>query len=341
MREKRILIVRTDRVGDTIMITPMARELKKTFPDCFIATLTQPQNSDIMLNNPNVDKIISDDLKKETFREVTREIRKLKFTHGLLVFPTERAAYQMFLGGVRKRIMTGKKPYGIITMFHSVYRHNYIPLKHEADYCMDLARKIGVKTDNIQPEIFVTEQEKSQWNEILKSKGASPDDFKIFLHTGSKLSAPNWSEEKYLILIKGILDKFRNEKFRLILTAYEMTREFLNKLNELNNPNIINISGDITRLRHLISAISLADLMVCSSTGPLHIADSLDKKCIGIFCHRNMDCAKIWGVLNKKSVNIEVPAAFCDTVCSHDKQECHFEEGIEVEDVLKNIQIKR
>ena len=341
MRQKRILIVRTDRVGDTIMITPMARELKKTFPDSFIATLTQPENSDIMLNNPNVDKILTDDLKKETFWDVTSDIRRQKFTHGLLVLPTERAAYQMVLGGVRKRIMTGKKPYGIITMFNSVYRHNYIPLKHEADYCMDLARKMGVRTDNIQPEIFVTEQEKSQWNEILKSKGASPDDFKIFLHTGSRLSAPNWSEDKYLILIKGILDKFRNEKFRLILTAHEMTREFLNKINELNSPNIINISGDITRLRHLIAAISLADLMVCSSTGPLHIADALDKKCIGIFCHRNMDCAKIWGVLNKKSINIEVPASYCDTVCSTDKEECHFEEGIEVKDVLKNIQIKR
>jgi 3-deoxy-D-manno-octulosonic-acid transferase len=35
---KRVLIVRTDRIGDVIMITPVIRELRKTFPDSFIST---------------------------------------------------------------------------------------------------------------------------------------------------------------------------------------------------------------------------------------------------------------------------------------------------------------
>jgi heptosyltransferase-2 len=341
MKQKRILIVRTDRVGDTVMITPIARELKKTFPDCFVATLTQPSTSAVLMNNPNIDKILTDNLEKETFWDVTLEIRNLKFTHGLLVFPTERAAYQMFFGRVKKRIMTGTRLYGIITFFHSVSRNNYTPLKHEADYCMDLARKIGVETDNIQPEIFVTGNEQRQSLELLKSKGVMDDDFKIFLHTGSKLSAPNWSEEKYYLLIKGMLEKFKNDKFKLLLTAYEMTPEFLAKINAFNDNRIINISKDLKSLRELISAISLADLMVCSSTGPVHLADALNVSCVGLHCHRNMSCAKHWGVLNKKSINLEVPADFCDGTCSTDKKDCHIEDGLRVEEVLKNIQIKR
>jgi len=64
---KRILIVRTDRVGDVVMITPMVREIKKTFPDSVIATLTQPYTAKILLNNPYIDKILIDDLRKESF----------------------------------------------------------------------------------------------------------------------------------------------------------------------------------------------------------------------------------------------------------------------------------
>ncbi len=95
--QKRILIVRTDRVGDVVMITPMIREIRKAFPDSFIATLTNTNTSDILMNNPHLDLSITDDLEKESFWKVVNEIRKNKFTHGLLVMPTERAAFQLFL----------------------------------------------------------------------------------------------------------------------------------------------------------------------------------------------------------------------------------------------------
>ena len=142
---KRILLVRTDRVGDVVFITPMIRELRKAFPDAFIAALTQPHTKNIMLNNPRLDVMITDDLRKETFWDVVKELRKYKFTHGLMMLPTERAAYQMFFAGIKNRIGVGHKLYEVITFMKSVSRNNYTPLRHEADYCMDLARKIGVK----------------------------------------------------------------------------------------------------------------------------------------------------------------------------------------------------
>ena len=76
--QRRILISRTDRVGDVVMITPMTKELKKIFPDAFIATLTQPNTSKIFYNNPHVDEIITDDLSKETFWKVVKEIRGMQ-----------------------------------------------------------------------------------------------------------------------------------------------------------------------------------------------------------------------------------------------------------------------
>lgn len=227
---RRILIVRTDRVGDVVMITPMLRELRKAFPDAFIATLTQPNTSEILLNNPNINKIVIDDLKKENFRKVVRELRNYKFTDGLMVLPTERAAYQMFLAGIGNRIGVGRKLYEVITFMKSVSRNNYIPLRHEADYCMDLVRKLGVITDNIQPEIFISEEEKKWINKFYSVNNIDRNKFNIILHSGSKNSAPNWSEEKYFELIKGIHNKFTKEDFNLMLTAYEMTEEFKNNI---------------------------------------------------------------------------------------------------------------
>ena len=99
---KRILIARTDRIGDVVMITPMLREIKQAYPDSFVGVLVSEYTSDILLNNPHLDVIIKDDMKEGSFGRVVKELRKNKFTDGLLTWPMKRAAYQMFLGGVQQ-----------------------------------------------------------------------------------------------------------------------------------------------------------------------------------------------------------------------------------------------
>jgi len=331
---KRILIVRTDRVGDVIMITPMIRELRFKFPDAFIATLTQPYTAEILANNPYLDKIITDDLKKENFWAVVKELRKFKFTDALLVLPTERAAHQLFFTGIKNRIGVGRKLYEVITLMKSVSRNNYVNLRHEADYCMDLARKIGVVTNNIHPEIYLSDQEKEEAEKFLVERNILPDNFKLVIHTGSRGSAPNWSEGKYLKLIEKIFETFNTNRIKLLLTAVEMSEDFIKKVKDIGGEKIIDVSKELTNLRELIRFISKADLLICSSTGPIHIADALEIRCIGIHCHRPMSSATIWGVINKKSVNLEVSEENCKKYCSADQNTCGIEHGLGTEEVI-------
>jgi len=342
--KKRILIVRTDRVGDVVMITPMIRELRRTFPHAFIATLTRPSNLAIMENNPHLDVCLTDDLEKNTFWKVVKEIRKYKFTDALLVLPTERAAYQLFLAGIPHRIGVGRKIYEVITFMQSVSRNNYIPLRHEADYCMDLARRLGVKSDNLVPEIFVTHDEKNQARSFLESKGVKHDDFILVIHTGTKGSAPNWSEEKYLELIKEIFNHFDMSKIKLFLTALEMSPDFLSSVGEINNmcktkyqidsDIVLDVASELKSLRELIVFLSEIDLLICPSTGPLHLADALNKSCIGLHCRRNVSSAAHWGILNKVSVNLEVSESACKKFCSADQHQCGIESALEVTAVI-------
>lgn len=332
---KRILVIRTDRIGDVLMMTPVLRELKKTFPGSFIAALTQPHTANLLTNNPNVDKIITDDLKKESFWNVVKEIRKNRFTHGLLLMPMERAAYQLFLGGVKTRIGVGRKLYEIITGMKSVSRNNFIPLRHEADYCMDLARKIGVESNNIQPEMFLTDEEKREAKKFLSSYGISDPDKKIIIHTGSFGSAPNWSEEKYLELIRELLKEIPDVK--IILTAREMSEKFKDQIKQLDKGNVKDLSVELDDLRKLSAVISVIDILIAPSTGPLHIADALQKKAIGLYCNRPMSSSKKWGVINKHSVNIEISTEYCDKFCSKDKNTCAFENGISVSQVIDAV----
>ncbi len=336
---KRILIVRTDRVGDVVMITGMLRELRKSFPDAYIGTLTQQNTSHIITNNPNVNVIIKDDLSKDSYWKVIKEIRRHKFTHGLLVMPTERAAYQMFLAGIKNRIGVGHKLYEIITFMKSVSRNNYTPLRHEADYDMDLARKLGVVSNNILPEIFVTKEEKSAIKKVLSGKGLNEKDYKIIVHTGSGGSSPNWSEGKYLSLIKNILTEFNKPNYKIILTAREMSDNFVANLKGLNSNRIVIVTGLLKNLRSLINIISVSDVLISSSTGPVHLAAGLKIKAIGMYCNRAMNCAKHWGILNKGSLNLQISDEYCRSHCSADQNTCVFEDGISIEQVIESLKL--
>lgn len=334
---KRILIIRTDRVGDVVFITPAIRELRRTFPDAFIATLTQPNTKNILINNTFLNETLTDDLSKGSFWKVVKNIRKYRFTDALLMVPTERAAYQLFFAGINNRVGIGHKLYEIITGMKSVSRNNYIPLRHEADYCMDLARKIGVVTDDYSLQIFVSDKEKDEAADFLEVNGVGRNDFKIFLHSGSLGSAPNWSEEKYFQLVKLVLVKYPDLKVKIILTAREMSEGFVSRLMELDSGRIINLALKLGDLRDMIKVIALADIFIGPSTGPLHIADALGRKCIGIHCHRPMSCGRHQGVINAMSVNVEVSEENCSRFCSSDMEVCGIEVGLGVGEVEEKV----
>lgn len=314
------------------MITPVIRELRRTFIDAYIATLTNPNTADIFLNNPNLDEILTDDLGKDSFRYIVRELRKRKFTDGLLIMPTERAAYQMFFSGIKNRIGVGRKPYEVLTLMKSVSRNNYIPLRHEADYCMDLARAIGVVSNDFTPEVFVTDDEKVRGMELLRISGSIPNLKKIIIHSGSGLSSKNWSEDKYFQLVKSILKEFENVE--VILTAKEMSEEFVQSSKQYNNERVVDSRNAVKRLRDLIQIIANADILIAASTGPLHLASALGIGTIGLYCYNKVNCKRRWGALGMNSVNIEVSKEYCDHNCSPDKELCNFENGITLNQVM-------
>ncbi|MBK7255216.1 MAG: hypothetical protein IPI04_15245 [Ignavibacteria bacterium] len=50
-----------------------------------------------------------------------------------------------------------------------------------------------------------------------------------------------------------------------------------------------------------------------------------------------MSCVKHWGTQSMKICDLEVSEEHCSKFCSSDKEICDIENGISVDEVLKNI----
>ncbi len=329
-KQKRILIVRPDRIGDVVLSTPLPREIKKKYPDSFVALLLRKYTQDIYLNNPNVDKIIlidDEDSSKSFFNQV-REIKNFKFTHSLTLLPTERLNYILFFAGIPFRVGVGHKFYQFLTFTRYVDRKKYIPLRHEADYCMDLARKIGVESNNLDSEIFLTEEERQKVIQT-RMENLRGKKYLIGVHSTSGNSSPNLVPEEY----KKLILKLKTlENISVVITDNKIPSE-IEGLEGVLYPNV-----GIPLRESFINFASL-DLLVSASTGPMHEAAALKVKTLSMFCPLTACSPKLWGPQGNQSKIVMPSENYCQTVCPGDPKKCNFigEGGINSEKVLEEL----
>ena len=313
--QKRILIVRPDRIGDVVLSTPLPREIKKTYPDSFVALLVTSYTKDIYLNNPHVDEIIlTDDDTGRSFWQKVKEIKKFRFTHSLMLLPTERLNYLLFFAGIPYRIGVGHKFYQFLTFTRYVDRKKYIPLRHEADYCMDLARRIGVDSNDLSTEIFLTDNEKKNAG-ILRNWFRKGKKYLIGIHTTSGNSSPNMKPEEYKKLIELLMLR---DDISIFVTD--------NKVPEAvaGIEGVIYMDERVT-LRESIAFFSTLDVLISASTGPMHLCAALKVKTLSLFCPMTACSPKLWGPLGNESSIILPSENYCASVCPGDPKKCSFE----------------
>jgi len=340
-RYSRILVVRTDRVGDVVLSTPLIRALRHTFPEAHLAALVRPYTRDILLHNPHLNDILIDDpagahAGRAGFREQVGMLRAKKFDTALLLLPTERMAWMLFAAGIRTRIGVGTKLYEILTLMRTVNRHKYVPLRHEADYCLDLGRALGVRTDDLTTEVFVTDAERLEADARLRAGGiVNPESMLIGIHPGSGRSAPNWRIERYAELAGALLE--RHPSAYIVVTGSEAEKDFSRAFSGLPRGRVIDLIGALT-LRELMAVISRYSLLVSASTGPMHIAAGLKVPTVSLFCPLPACSPRLWGPQGNRAEVVLPPEGYCQQRCPGDPHVCQFEGGIHVDEVAASVE---
>lgn len=330
-KQLRFLIARIDRIGDVVLSTPLPREIKRVYPDSFVAVLVREYTKDIYLNNPFVDELIIYEYKDKSFKSFIKQIqyiRSFNFTHSFMLLPDERLNYILFFAGISYRVGVGHKIFQMLTFTKFVDRKKYNPLRHETDYALDMIRKIGIQPKSSEPEIHLTESEKEQ-AEKFKRKFLNDNKKFIGINTTSGNSAPNLSVDEYRKLIEKLSE--RND-LKVIITDKQPPDEIL-KMKEVEFPFVDNT------LRQAIIKFSALDLLVSNSTGPMHICAALKVPTLSFFCPLTACSPKLWGPLGNKAKVVLPKENYCKTQCPGDPKLCRYEgdSGINADSINEMI----
>lgn len=325
MTNLRILIIRIDRIGDVVLSTPLPREIKKAFPEASVSVLVREYTSAIYLNNPFIDRIlIYEDY--PTALSLVKKIRKEKYNFSFMLLPDEKINWTLFFSGIKNRFGVGHKFYQFITNTKSVFRRKYLDHRHESEYCMDMLRKLNVNPDSLDPEIYLTEDEKDISREI---KGKYQNKIAVGINTTSGNSAPNVDVSEYRKVINKLLT---NEKILVVVTDLVPPEKIAN-IEGVLYPNIENT------LRHSIINFSTLDYLISASTGPMHIAAALKIPTLALFCPLPATSPDLWGPRGNRAEIILPEPYYCQTKCPGDPKKCNFSGtgGIDADKVIYRL----
>lgn len=323
----RILIARTDRIGDVVLSTAIPREIKKNSPGAYIAVIVREYTRDIFTANPYVDEVIVYDEGK-SFVKTVFDIRKKNFSHAVTLLPNKRLNWILFYSGIKTRIVTGIKFFQFITNSKSVHRRKYNPLRSEADYCLDTIRKLGMKVESIDSEIYLSDSEKNI-AEAFKRQYSAEGKKLVGVHSSSGNSAPNMKPEEYLKLIELLLTQ---NDIRIFVTDNKPPEELLN-IKGVIYPNIDK------PLRESIINISALDAFISASTGPMHIAGALKVDTLSLFCPMTACSPILWGPVGNRVKYLIPEKEYCLSKCPGNPKKCRYEGegGIDSQKVFNEL----
>jgi len=297
----RIILSRTDSIGDVVLTLPMAGVLKQSFPGCTILFLGRNYTRPVIEACEHIDQFYSWDV-ISGLRDQKARISFFSDLHAdviIHVFPVREICMLAKQAGIPKRIATSRR---FFTMF-SCNRLLYIPRKnsslHESQLNLRMLKGVGINRefslDDI-PGLYGLTGVKEDQTLVTHHASRVTDKFTLLLHPKSKGSAREWGLDNYSTLI-GLLPP---EKFNILITGTKDEGAQMQPFLQKHQGRIKDMTGKLT-LTQLMALIKSSGAMVAASTGPLHLAAALGIRAIGLYAPMRPIFPQRWAPLGKNA----------------------------------------
>ena len=299
---QKILVTRTDKLGDVILTLPLISELKRNFPESKISFLVSNYVKDLIENYEGVDELIF----VENYPNLKSKIdyfKSQKFDVAVNVFPRFNLALAFFISGINIRIGSGYRWYSFLYN-KKVYEHRKYAEKHEADYNLNLLKPL-IQNINYEKKYFFKYSPEEVSGLEKKLHGFDLQKKYVILHPTSKGSALDLPLKKFTNLCSEILNNFKD--FNVVLTGtkddIKQIDEIINSVENVDKNRIYSFAG-LINLKELMILIDKSGLFISNSTGPVHIAGALNKNIIGFYPAKVPMNQERWKPLSENAVII-------------------------------------
>lgn len=271
-RYKNILIIKPGAVGDLLQLTPVMRELNRSFPESGITLLVGSKASATMfLHNPHVSETIVFDRKGEHaslsgFLGLRRKIRRGGYDLVINFQRSNLKAWLLASAAFPCRVLVYRKARGRIV--HAVVNH------------LETLAPLGIDPASVDPSLrlYTGPEEDAFAEEAFRDAGLSRKTV-IALNTGASNRIKCWNPEHFAELANLLTQRLGAG---IVLVGAGFERDLAEKIRAGMTAEPLDLVGK-TSLLQLGAVLSRCDLLVSGDTGPLHMATAVGTPVAALF----------------------------------------------------------
>lgn len=335
MKNKRILIVEVNWLGDVLFSTAAIRELRAMHPQSYIGCLVHKRCEEVLAGNPHINELIilDEDNIHRGLRGKIVLIRLLKTKHFDTVYLFHRSftrALICWLSGIPHRIgYTTPKRRAFLT-------ESITPSEgamHRAAYYMYIiTRKVIRDKEQLRCDFFINDSDTAFIHRLLEKENIHSHECVVVMHPAGNWPAKRWPKHYFAELADQLITRYQST---VIFTGTGKECFLIGEIIALMKQKATNLCGG-TSLKQLGALFECSDLLISGDSGPLHVAAALARPVIALFGPTDQSITGPLATRNvavlQKSVDCTIP---CYTVDCPDNR-CMA--AIGVEDVLNCIE---
>jgi heptosyltransferase-3 len=271
---KRVIISRTDNLGDVILTLPLLGYLKSEIPEIKIFFIGKKYTQPIIDHCIFVDQFID----KEEIIKDPHLLSRLEADSIVFIYPDKQLASIARKQGIRNRVATSHRWFNWLYCNYIIDFSRLRSNQHESQLNFKLLTPFKMGWDistNELSSFYGLQAKREDFNGVL-----SHHQFNLIIHPKSKGSAKEWGLENFDRLIQ-VLPK---DDFKIFITGLKEEGEQIQQERPglFDHPHVTNLTGQLS-LEEMISFVSSTDGLLACSTGVLHLAAALGKYALGIY----------------------------------------------------------
>lgn len=284
---KRVGLLKTAGIGDTVLLSGIIQDLKSSIPDVSITIFTGE-------NNFEMAKILAEFYKIEVIKlPVKNPVKAIKIIKNFQFdvffdfgqWSRLEAFFSYFANALLKVGFKTPGQYRHFVYDISVLHRNNV---HEIDNYRALLKAVGI-TGKAQPRLPIEPSQKRKVVVVHMFPG------------GVKSYLKEWPPEYWIRVVNYITEK----GYRVLLTGGKSDRERALELKKkCQRSELIEVGAGKLSLKDTINRLSESMLLITVNTGIMHIASAIGLNMIAL---HGPTSVKRWGPLNKNAISIQSP----------------------------------
>jgi len=330
-RVEKVLILRMDALGDTIVTIPLIREVKRWYPGAFLTVVATSRGAPSLEGLDEIDRLMLFDppgASVKDYLEMAGKLKKERFDCAINVSEKLWAYLFPFLGSVPVRIgftpgftQPFKALFLQVLLTHRTLYHNNPAQsagEHEVERQRRLLLHLGIGGEPGPISIQIDEGRVREARERLRELGVPDHATTIACHLSGKWKDDGYGPEALERIINSATEEFRDAFF--LLTYGEVERSWARDFAEkLKSERVFPYSdAAFSRWAAMLKCMSV---LVTMDTSASHLGAALGIPVVDVFPERYYrHCSERWypwkvphRLVRRKSMKLQAPGRARET----------------------------